>query len=126
MTLPLSRNSNFRLLWGSQVLSEFGGSASAIAFPLLVLAVTGSPGAAGLVLSTSAAAHLLFALPMGALADRWNRKKIMLGCKAAEVIAAASLVGALLCHAASLVQLIVLAALMGMSGTLFAPAEDAY
>ena len=125
MTLPLSRNRNFRLLWGSQVLSEFGGSASAIAFPLLVLAVTGSPGASGLVLGTSAAAQLVAGLPMGALADRWNRKKTMLGCEAAQVIVAASLVGALLWDAASLAQLVVVAALMSMCGALFVPAEDA-
>src|SRR5262249_42317907 len=96
MTIPLSRNRNFRLLWGSQVLSEFGLSASTIAFPLLVLAVTGSAVASGLVLSTVAAAEVVAGLPMGALADRWDRKKIMLGCEAALTIAGASLVTALL------------------------------
>jgi MFS family permease len=125
MTVPLSRNRNFRLLWGSQVLSEFGGNASAIAFPLLVLAITGSPGASGLVLGTSAAAQLVAGLPMGALADRWNRKKIMLGCEAAQVVVAASLVGALLWGVASLAQLIITAAVMGVCGALFVPAEDA-
>src|SRR5205807_1289578 len=85
----------FQVLWGSQVVSEFGLSASTIAFPLLVLAVTGSPGASGLVLSAIAAAHVIAGLPMGALADRWDRKKIMLGCEAAQVISGASLFAAI-------------------------------
>jgi MFS family permease len=62
---------------------------------------------------------------MGALADRWNRKKIMLGCEAVQVVVAASLVGALLWGVANLAQLIVVAAVMGVCGALFVPAEDA-
>jgi hypothetical protein len=42
MTPRLISNRNYRLLWGSQALSEFGLSTASIAFPLLVLAVTGS------------------------------------------------------------------------------------
>lgn len=124
-TAPLSRNRNYRLLWGSQVLSEFGSNASAIAFPLLVLAITGSPGASGLVLTSMATAQLVAGLPMGALADRWNRKKIMLGCEAARVIAAAYLVAVLLWSEASVAQLVVVGVVMSLCGALFEPAEDA-
>src|SRR2546426_305219 len=91
----LSRNHNYQLLWGSQALSEFGVNASSIAFPLLVLAVTGSPGASGLVLGASAAAQLLAGLPAGALADRWHRKKVMLACEAVQAVTVGSLVLAL-------------------------------
>jgi MFS family permease len=125
VTIPLSRNRNFQLLWGSQVLSEFGFSASAIAFPLLVLAITGSPGASGLVLGTTAAAQVVAGLPMGALADRWDRKRIMLGCEAAEVVAGASLVAALVWGVATLAHMIVVAAILGVCTALFVPAEDA-
>ncbi|MEA2589425.1 MAG: hypothetical protein QOH66_2352 [Actinomycetota bacterium] len=124
-TVSLSRNRNFQVLWGSQVLSEFGLSASTIAFPLLVLAVTGSPAASGLVLSAMAAAHVVAGLPMGALADRWDRKKIMLGCEAAQVISAASLVAAIAWGVVTLAHIIVVAAVMGTCSSLFAPAEDA-
>ncbi|MGH3540509.1 MAG: MFS transporter, partial [Pseudonocardiaceae bacterium] len=72
--VPLSRNPNYQLLWISQVLSGAGLSTSVIAFPLLVLALTGSAAASGLVLGTIAAAQLLAGLPAGALADRWDRK----------------------------------------------------
>src|SRR5215468_3972637 len=88
---PLSRNRDYRLLWSSLALSEFGGNASTIAFPLLVLAVTGSAAASGLVLGALAGGRLLAGLPAGALVDRWNRKYIMLGCEATQAIAAGSL-----------------------------------
>jgi MFS family permease len=125
MTAPLSRNRNYQLLWGSQALAEFGMNASVIAFPLLVLAVTGSPAATGLVLGTSAAAQLLVGLPAGALVDRWNRKAIMLSCEAAQAIAATSLVIALLWGVASMAHIVVVAAVMGVCGAVFVPAEDA-
>jgi uncharacterized protein YbdZ (MbtH family)/MFS family permease len=125
MTPPLVRNRNYRLLWGSQALSEFGLSATSIAFPLLVLAVTGSPAASGLVLGTSAAAQLVVGLPAGALVDRWNRKKVMLWCEAAQAVAAASLVAALWYGHARVAHMVVVAAVLGMCGALFEPAEDA-
>ncbi|MEN3356424.1 MAG: hypothetical protein V7637_406 [Mycobacteriales bacterium] len=121
---PLARNRNYRLLWTSQVLSEFGLNASTIAFPLLVLALTGSAAASGLVLGTVAAAQLVAGLPAGALVDRWNRKRIMLGCEAAQAVAAASLVGALVWGAATVPHLVAVAAVFGVSAALFEPAED--
>jgi MFS family permease len=125
MTTPLSRNTNYRLLWGSQLLAEFGFNASTIAFPLLVLAVTGSATGSGIVLGTVAAAQLLAGLPGGALVDRWSRKKIMLGCEAAQAVAAASLVVALWFNVFSLLHMVLVAAVFGVAAALFEPAEDA-
>jgi MFS family permease len=123
--IPLSRNRNFTLLWASMLTSDFGFSAAAIAIPLLVLTVNGSAADAGLVLGTVATAQLAAGLPAGALAGRWNRKYIMLGCEAAQAIAGASLVAAILMHVVSIPQLVVVAAVIGVSAALFGPAEDA-
>jgi MFS family permease len=125
MTTPLSRNTNYRLLWGSQLLSEFGFNATTIAFPLVVLAVTGSATGSGVVLGTVAAAQLLAGLPAGTLVDRWSRKKIMLGCEAAQALCAASLVLALWFKTFSLPHLVAVAAVFGVCAALFEPAEDA-
>jgi MFS family permease len=121
----LSRNRNFTLLWTSMLASDFGFSAAAIAIPLLVLTINGSAADAGLVLGTVATAQLAAGLPAGALADRWNRKYIMLGCEAAQAIAGASVVAAILMHVLSIPQLVVVAAVIGVSAALFEPAEDA-
>jgi uncharacterized protein YbdZ (MbtH family)/MFS family permease len=122
---PLARNRNYRLLWTSQVLSDFGLNASTIAFPLLALAVTGSAAVSGLVLGASAAAQLVAGLPAGALVDRWNRKKVMLACEAAQAVAAASLVAALLWSVLSVPHMVAVAAVFGVCAALFEPAEEA-
>lgn len=121
----LSRNRNFALLWTSMLSSEFGFSAAAIAIPLLVLTINGSAVDAGLVLGTVATAQLAAGLPAGALADRWDRKRIMLGCEAAQAIAGASVVAAIALHELGVAQLVVVAAVIGVSAALFEPAEDA-
>ncbi|WAP59863.1 MFS transporter [Streptomyces sp. S465] len=123
--VPLSRNRGYRLLWGGQALSEFGFHATAIAFPLLVLALTGSGAASGLVMGTVAAAQLVAGLPAGVLVDRYDRKAIMLGCEAAQAAAALSLVVAVWSGAAAVWHMVVVAAVFGASAALFEPAESA-
>jgi MFS family permease len=125
MVTPLSRNRNYRLLWGSQALVGFGESVVGIAFPLLVLIMTDSPAMLGLVLGTSAVASLLVGLPGGALVDRWNRKKVMLGCGMTDVVASLSLVVALWWGVASVPHMMVVAAVSGACGALFTSAEEA-
>jgi MFS family permease len=125
MVAPLSRNHNYRVLWGSQALSEFGGNAAGIAFPLLMLAVITSPATVGLVLATGAAASLLVGLPAGALVDRWNRKKVMLGCEVADVVATSSLVVALWLGTVSVAHIILVAVVWGVCRAMFEPAEEA-
>lgn len=47
--VPLKRNRDFLLLQAGQLLSTFGSSMSAIAYPLLALVVTGSAAKTGYV-----------------------------------------------------------------------------
>ncbi|MFC0113476.1 MFS transporter [Kibdelosporangium aridum] len=124
-TVPLRRNRNYTLLWAGQAVSEVGFSTTMIAFPLLVLAITGSPAASGLVLGADAAAQLLAGLPAGALVDRWDRKRIMLWCEAAMAAAVGSLALALWWGSASLAHMVLVAVVMGVCRALFEPAEDA-
>ncbi|GAA3887053.1 MFS transporter [Saccharothrix violaceirubra] len=121
----LARNRDYTLLWSGQALAEAGFGATLFVLPLLALALTGSPGVSGLVLSVDAAAQLLVGLPAGALVDRWNRKRIMLACEAAQVVALASLVFVLWTDTASVVHLVAVAAVLGAARALFEPAEDA-
>lgn len=124
-TVPLSRNRNYQILWGSQALSIFGVNATFIAFPLLVLALSGSAAASGLVLGVSAAAELVAGIPAGALADRWDRKKIMLGREAVQTVTTAGLVLALWWHVANVALLLVVAAVLGACEAMFRPSETA-
>jgi DNA-binding transcriptional ArsR family regulator len=75
---PLWRNRDFLLLWSGQTISTLGTRISGLAYPLLVLAVTGSPAQAGLVGFAQTLPYLVWFLPAGALVDRWDRKRVML------------------------------------------------
>ena len=92
MTLaPLRRNRDFMLLQISQLLSSGGSQVTAIAYPLLVLSVTGSPARAGIVAFARLLGSTLFALPAGLAADRWSRRSLMLGAHAARALTIGSL-----------------------------------
>jgi predicted MFS family arabinose efflux permease len=121
----LARNRSFTVLWVGQGCAEIGFSASMLAFPLVVLVVTGSAVASGLVLTADAVAQAVLALPGGALVDRWDRKRIMLACEVTQAVAVASLVVVLLLDRATVVHLAAVAAVLGGCRALFEPAEDA-
>src|SRR6476469_8690014 len=74
----LRRNRDFLLLFGGQAVSAIGSQVSQLAFPLLILAVTGSPAQAGFLGAVRGLAYVLFGLPAGAFVDRWDRKKVMI------------------------------------------------
>jgi MFS family permease len=122
---PLSRNRNYNLLWITQVVSELGSDISYIAFPLLILVTSGSPLEMGIVAAASAAAHMVGELPGGLLADRWDRKKIMLLCEAVRALAVGSLAVTLLLGMYSFEHILAVAILEGLFSAMFGPAEDA-
>ena len=70
----------------------FGSRISAIGYPLLVLALTGSPVTAGLACFAATAPSVLFYLPAGALVDRWNPRHAMLICESLRGVAITSVV----------------------------------
>src|SRR6266571_3303280 len=78
-TVPsLWRNRNYNILWVSLLFSMMGTELVAIAFPLLIIAHSRSPVLIGLVTATLAVTRMLANIPAGILADRWNRKNLML------------------------------------------------
>src|SRR5947209_9790258 len=90
-TKSLWHNHDYLLLWSGQIISLTGTGISQLAFPLLVLALTGSPAQAGLVGALRGLPFILLSLPAGALVDRWNRKKVMIFCDVGRALALASI-----------------------------------
>jgi MFS family permease len=76
---PLGQNRDFRTLIVSQTVSGLGDAVSSTAMPLLVLALTGSGIAMGLIGALNTGADFLMGTVAGALADRGDRKRMMLG-----------------------------------------------
>ena len=123
--VPLRRNRDYRLLWTGQALAEVGIGAAAVALPLLVLALTGSAAASGLVLGVYAAAQLIAAAPAGVLVDRWDLRRVLIGCEAAQAVAIAAVATAVWAGAATLPVLLGLAVVLGATRAMFEPAEAA-
>jgi MFS family permease len=120
---PLRRNRDFNLLWVGQVLSDVGGNASAIAFPLLVLATTGSPVRAGIVGAAARLPDLVLSVPAGALVDRWNQKRVMIVMDCARAAAFGSLALAVALDAVAFGHIVAVAFVEGVGYVFFDLAE---
>jgi MFS family permease len=106
-------NRDFQLLWIGEALSDIGSQSAAIAYPLLVLALSGSPTQAGVVGLAKWLPLALFSLPAGVLVDRFNRKHLMIASDALRLLCAASIVLALVLGRPSLGQIVIVAFLDG-------------
>ncbi len=111
--VPLRRNRDFNLLWTGQALSDLGTQMSAIAYPLLMLAVTGSAADAGLVASASLVGTLLMLLPGGVVADKYPRKRVMVIASVVQMVVGASVVPAALTRHVYLAHLIAVGFIQG-------------
>ncbi|WP_431935038.1 MFS transporter [Micromonospora sp. RP3T] len=125
MTAPLWRNREFNLLWTGQALSELGDGVALLAMPLLVLALTGSPVAAGLVGTAAGVARLLCRLPVGVVVDRVNRRRAMIVSDLIRLGAFAGVGAAILLDRVTLPIIVALAVVDAICGSLFGTAEHA-
>ncbi|MDT0480177.1 MULTISPECIES: MFS transporter [Streptomyces] len=87
---PLRRNRDFLLLWSGASLSFLATRVTSVAYPLIVLWHTGSPLAMSVVSTAALLPLLLVQLPAGAVVDRWDRRRVMLGCEAGRIVAVGS------------------------------------
>lgn len=74
---PLRRNRDFATLLVSQSVSAVGDAVNLTAMPLLVLALTGSGLAMGILGAVNTAADFVVGTVAGAIADRGDRKRMM-------------------------------------------------
>ncbi|SES40958.1 Major Facilitator Superfamily protein [Streptomyces sp. yr375] len=77
---PLWKQRDFSVFWAAQTLSFLGDSFALIALPLLVLQVTGSLAAMGLLTAVGGAASVVAAVFAGAVVDRVDRRRLLIAC----------------------------------------------
>jgi Transmembrane secretion effector len=121
--IPLWRNREFVLLQAGQLFSTLGTQSTVIAYPLLVLALTGSPAKAGLVSFARLVPGALFALPAGLAADRWNRRRMLLVADSVRALAIGSFAVAILVGQAAFWQIPLVAFVEGVGSVLFGAAH---
>lgn len=115
--IPLRRNRDYMLLWSGSTVSALGSQVSTVAYPLLILSLTGSAAQAGVVGLAKWLPLAVFSLPAGVVADRVDRKRLMISCDVIRGLALASIPLALWIGSPSFLQITIVAFL---DGALFA------
>jgi MFS family permease len=124
-TRPLWRNRDFMLLWSGQVVSTVGMRVSALAYPLLVLAQTGSALQAGIVGFAQGLPFLVLYLPAGAFVDRLDRKRVMIVADAVRAAVLLTVVAAVVWGEPTLAHLAAAVFLDGACFVFFQLSESA-
>ncbi|WP_327073593.1 MFS transporter [Kitasatospora purpeofusca] len=88
--VPLRRNWRFQALWAGQAGSTLGLQIIDTAYPLLLLALTGSSTLAAAFGALQIGASVLFGIHGGAVADRYDRRRILIIGDSTRLIACAS------------------------------------
>jgi hypothetical protein len=104
-------------------LSAAGTELTTIAYPLLVLAVSGSPAQAGLVTFARLAPFALFGLLAGVAADRWSRRGLMIAADVTRAVALGALAASILLGQEAVWQILLVAFVEGTGSAFFATAH---
>src|SRR5579884_519231 len=88
---PAARRRDFRLFWLGGAANQLGSHASALALPLLVLALGASAVTAGAVGTVAAVTEVLLTPVFGVYADRGSRRAMMIGALAVAALAAGAI-----------------------------------
>ncbi|MFI6070073.1 MFS transporter [Actinoplanes sp. NPDC051343] len=118
----IRRNAQFRLFWIGQTASMLGNYALPVALALFAALHFRSVSAVGLVLAARALGSVIMLLIGGALADMWDRRKLMIVSDVARLL----LVAVLATSPGSLSLTVLVCLLLGCGEGLFYPAYNAF
>ncbi len=102
----------FRRLWWATGISASGDGLLTVAIPLLAVTLTRDPLIIAGLTGANKASAALAALPGGLVADRWDRRTVMVACNLVAGVTLLALVGSLTAGWAELVMLYVVAAVL--------------
>jgi MFS family permease len=121
------RHRNFRILYPANALSNIGTWAQRVAQDWLVLELTNNNGSAlGLVTAVQFAPVLLFSLHGGALADRVNKRKLLIWTNIVSALACYGIGILVVIGKIQLWHVFVGAAVLGISSAIDAPVRQAF
>ena len=121
----LRRHRNYRLFFAGQVVSVSGTCMQNIATAWLVLALTHSPVAVGLLAVCQFLPFTLFGLFAGVIVDRLDARRTVIGTQAVSMVFAGVLAGLTLGGVVTAWEVLLLAGLRGTVLVLDAPARQA-
>jgi MFS family permease len=123
--LRILRDRNFGLMWVGGSVSMLGDAFTMVALPWLVIQLTDSAFALGMMLAIESIPRAFFILIGGALTDRISPRLVMIATKLLYMILMALLAVLVLSATIELWMVFVLAFLFGMVGAFAFPAHSA-
>ncbi|HZP97843.1 MAG TPA: MFS transporter [Candidatus Limnocylindria bacterium] len=124
-TSPLRASREYRLLWSGQLVSQAGSALRLVAVPYQIYLLTGSSLAVGLIGLFSAGPLIAFSLFGGVIADRVDRRRLLLVTQTCLALVSAALALATALGVVSVPLLYALTAIGAGFGALDQPARSA-
>ncbi|GLW59204.1 MFS transporter [Kitasatospora phosalacinea] len=121
--VPLRRNRRFQTLWAGSASAMLGTCLADTAYPLLLLAMTGSPTVAGAFGAVQFGASVLFGLHGGTVADRHDRRRILVLADTVRLLTALSVALALAADRLTVPHALLAAAAIGATMAYGGPAR---
>jgi predicted MFS family arabinose efflux permease len=118
-------NADYRLWWTGSLINSLGTAVSTLAYPLLILRLTGSPLWAGVVAALQDAPFALMSLPVGVLVDRARRRWLLVCSSTVSALATASIPAAYLAGALTIGQIIAVALINGTAAVFYSISSSA-
>ncbi|MFC5827090.1 MFS transporter [Nonomuraea insulae] len=127
MTAPavFSTAPDFPKLWAATSVSLLGNGISSAALPLLAATLSSDPLVVSSVIVVGRLPWLLFALPAGVMADRWDRKRAMWLADLVRAVLTAGLAVAVVTQVVSIPVLMLAGFLVAIADTVFDSANAA-
>ena len=115
------RHKAFRSLWSATLVSNFGGLVQGVGAAWAMTTLTTSPALIALVQASTTLPIMLFALAAGALADNFDRRRLMLAAQAFMALASTGLAVVALMGGLTPWVLLTFTFLIGMGGAMHNP-----
>jgi predicted MFS family arabinose efflux permease len=116
------RVARFRWFFAGRSIATLGDQISPVALAFAVLSLSRSPTALGLVLAAAVLPEAAFVLLGGVVADRWDRRRLMLVTDLVRLVVQGVAASLLLTHRATVLDLAALQVLYGLATAFFTPA----
>ena len=117
---------NYRLFATGQLVSNTGGWVQRIAQDWLVLTITGSATAVGITTALQFLPTLLFGMYGGVIADRYDKRRVLLATNVAMSVLAAALAALTLAHTVSAWHVYLVAFVLGVVTAIDNPTRQSF
>jgi MFS family permease len=119
------RHRDFRMLWTGMTVSLLGDGITTIALAWQAYELSDAPTALSMVMFSMTVPHVILLLVGGAVSDRFDRRKVMIGADSVRLLAVSAMGALSISGALQIWHMMLIAACYGAGTAFFGPAFDA-